>query len=352
MSASAAAPTKSAERAKSAPRKHHYVPVFYQLNFINENGLLWVYDRVRGSYKELHPSCICSEKNLYAARPEGKPLDMQVETKILGFIDYVGSRGIRDFIINKPSRDAEYEVALFMAFQWTRVPTMSRDIRTTYAQLINELCRVAFANVERAQSVLDQHKRETGEVLDLTPESMVESVRDKHFEIVATETAFLTNMIDQAMRLAEVLRRLDWEMLIASDETGFIICDCPVVVVPPKGCNDVGFVVPGSAKYFPISRHLCLRLGEPGNKRRLRKLDKEDVRTVNFNVAANSERFIMGPSQVQLENIVNRSASQQIEATPRVIVETVESDDNGSLQKLVSQKRRYFYPKNGASQAP
>jgi hypothetical protein len=24
------------------PRKHHYVPVFYQRNFVNEKGLLWV----------------------------------------------------------------------------------------------------------------------------------------------------------------------------------------------------------------------------------------------------------------------------------------------------------------------
>lgn len=229
---------------------------------------------------------------------------------------------------------------------------MSRDIRVTYAQLINELCRVAFANVERAQSILEQVERETGKVINLTPESMVESIREKHFEIVATETTFLTTMTDQAMRLSKILQHLDWEMLIASDETGFIVCDCPVVVVPPKGSRDVGFMVPGSAKYFPLSRQLCLRLGEPGKRRWLRKLDKDGVRTVNLNIAANSERFIMGPSRIQLENVVNRSGSQQIESTPRMIIETVESDDDGSLQKLVSQPRRYFYPKDGALQAP
>jgi hypothetical protein len=351
MPASAAAPAKSAGKKSGDPRKHHYVPVFYQRNFTNENGLLWVYDRVRGSYKELHPRCICFEKDLYTVRPEGKPPDVQVETKLLRFIDRIGSTGIRDFLANRPSRDAEQEVAFFMAFQWTRVPTMSRDIRATYAQLINELCRVAFATVERAQSILEQVERETGEAIHLTPESMVESVREKQFEIVATETTFLTNMTDQAMRLATILQQLDWEMLIASDETGFIVCDCPVAVVPPKGCNDVGFMVPGSAKYFPLSRQLCLRLGEPGKRRRLRGLDKEGVRTVNLNIAANSERFVMGPSKVQLENVVNRSGSQQIEATPRMIIETVESDDDGSLQKLVSQPRRYFYPKNGGLQA-
>jgi hypothetical protein len=342
------------QKAKKAgdPRKHHYVPVFYQKGFANDAGLLWVYDRNKGTYKELHPLSICFKKDLYAVKPEGKAPNMQVETGILKVIDCAGSVGIRDFMVNNPSREAEQEVALFMAFQWTRVPTMSKDIRATYAKLIEELSRIAFANVERARSIIEQHERETGEVIDVTAESMVESVRGKQFEIVATETAFLTTMLEQAMSLAKILLRLDWEVLVASEETGFIVCDCPVVVVPPKGCDQVGFVVPESAKYFPLWRRLCLRLGEPGKRRRLRKVDKEAVRIVNLNIAANSERFVMGPSKEQLENVVSRSASQKIDLIPRLTVETVESDDSGSLQKLSSHPRRYFYPKDGGRQAP
>jgi hypothetical protein len=342
------------QRARKAadPRKHHYVPVFYQKGFANDAGLLWVYDRNKGTYKELHPLSICFKKDLYAVKPEGKPPNMQVETDILKIIDYAGSVGIRDFTVNSPSREAEQEVALFMAFQWTRVPTMSRDIRATYAKLIEELTRIAFANVERAKSLIEQHERETGEVIGVTAESIVESVRGKQFEIVATETAFLTTMLEQAMSLTKVLLRLDWEVLIAPRETGFIICDCPVVVVPPRDCGQVGFMVPDSAKYFPLSRSLCLRLGEPGKRRRLRKLDKEAVRVVNLNIAANSERFIMGASKEQLENVVSRSASQTVDLSPRLTVETVEADGDGSLQKLSSHPRRYFYPKDGGRQAP
>jgi hypothetical protein len=340
------------DKSAKDPRKHHYVPVFYQRNFTNDAGLLWVYDRVRQSYKELHPRSVCFKKDLYAVKPKGKPPDMQVETKLLRHIDSMGSAGIRDFLSNKPSPNAEQEVAFFMAFQWTRVPTMSRDIRVTYAKLIEEFCRVAFSTVERAKSILEQHESETGEALGLTPESMVEDVKQKRFEIEATETAFLGTMIEQATSLARVLLQLDWEVLIASPESGFMISDCPVVVVPPRGSDQVGFAVPGSAKYLPLSRSLCLRLGEPGRRRRLRQLDKESVRTVNLNIAANSERFIMGHSRVQLENIVVRSASQNIELVPRFTVEAVESDDDGSLQKLSSHPRRYFYPKNGDPQAP
>jgi len=340
------------DKSAKDPRKHHYVPVFYQKNFTNDAGLLWVYDRARQTYKELHPLSVCFERDLYTVKPEGKPPDMQVETKVLRLVDSMGSAGIRDFLSNKPSRSTEEAVAFFMAFQWTRVPIMSRDIRVTYAKLIQELCRISFSSVERAESMLQQHERETGDAAGLTPESMVEAVKEKQFEIVATEAAFLRTMIEQAESLTRVLLQLDWEVLIASPETGFIISDCPVVVVPPRGSDQVGFAVPGSAKYFPLSRSLCLRLGEPGRRRRRRRLDKESVRTINLNIAANSERFIMGPSRVQLESIVVRSACRNIESVPRFTVEAVESDDDGSLQKLSSRPRRYFYPKNGAPHAP
>ncbi len=294
----AAAKTAETKKAKD-PRKHHNVPVFYQNNFVNERGLLWVYDRGRATYRELHPLVICFEKDLYAVKPENKPRDMQVESRILGTIDSTGFRGIRQFQVGRPNSEAEEAVALFTAFQWARLPTISRDIRLTYAKAIEELSRITFANVERAKAVMEKYARDTGESIKVTPESMVEAVQGKHIEITATEIPFLTNMMEQAVSLAKLLMGLNWEVLVAVEETGFIICDCPVVVVPPKGSRQVGFLVPGSAKYFPLSRHLCLRFGDPGNSRRLRKIDKESVRIVNQNIAANSERFIMCPSRIQ-----------------------------------------------------
>jgi hypothetical protein len=349
----AAAPSRAAASKKARdPRKHHYVPVFYQNNFANEAGLLWVYDRAKRAYKELHPSVVCFEKDLYAVKPENKPRDMQVELKILSTVDSLGFAGIRDFLMGKPSNDAEQQVALFMAFQWSRVPSISRDIRATYAKAIEELNRIAFANVERAKALMERYARDTGEAMNVTPESMVEMVRGKHVEITATEVPFLTNMIEQSMSLARLLIRFDWEVLVAPDETSFIICDCPVVVVPPKGSVQVGFAVPGTAKYFPLSRHQCLRVGKQGRMRRHKRVDKETVRIVNQNIAANSERFIMGPSRVQLENVVSRSKCERIESTPRFILETVSSNEDEALQALSAQPRRYFYPKNGSAYAP
>src|SRR5581483_10969982 len=149
----AVAKTKDRKRGND-PRKHHYVPVFYQTNFANERGLLWVYDRKREGYKELHPRVICFEKDLYAVKPENKPRDARVET-LLSSVDSLGFNGIRQFQTGTPNGEAEEQLAFFLAFQWTRVPTISRDIRTTYAKAIEEVGRIAFANVERATALME-----------------------------------------------------------------------------------------------------------------------------------------------------------------------------------------------------
>jgi hypothetical protein len=177
----AAASSQIGQKKKGRdPRKHHYVPVFYQKYFSSPEDMLWVYDRQRRTFKKLHPLVICFEKDLYALRPEGKPKDTKVETKILALVDALGATGIRDFDAGKANREAEEQVALFMAFQYNRVPTTSRDIRATYAKLIEELGRISFANVERAKAVLENYARDTGEAVTVTPESMVEAVQGKH----------------------------------------------------------------------------------------------------------------------------------------------------------------------------
>ena len=328
------------------------MPVFYQSYFANPDGLLWVYDRKHQSFMELHPLVICYEKDLYTVKPDGKPRDTRVETKVMGLVDGVGSRGIREFHANKPNRQAEEAVAFFTAFQYMRVPTMRRDISETYARSIEEFSRIAFATVERARHVIEQHARHTGELIIVTPESMVEAVQQKQINVVATEVPFLENMLHLSAKLSRLFLDLDWEILTASKDTGFILCDCPVVTVPPRGCKDVGFLVPGSAKYFPLTRDLCLRLGEPGKNRRYRKVDRESVRIINQNIAVNSERFIMGPSKAQLENVIERSGSGEMQSAPRLAIETIQSDDDGSLQKFSAMPRGYFYPKDGSLSAP
>ena len=66
--------------ALNDPRKHHYVPVFYQKHFANAEGSLWVYDRKLKWCKDLVPKNICFENDLYTLKHDGAPRDQRIES--------------------------------------------------------------------------------------------------------------------------------------------------------------------------------------------------------------------------------------------------------------------------------
>ena len=175
---------KAKGKEGNPPRKHHYVPVFYQTKFTNENGLLWVYDRRLHTYKELHPEVVCFKKDLYSFQPEGGPVDTRIETKVMAIGDGLGAAAIDRLEEGKGlDRDSFEGFTFFAGLQHQRLPSVDRDMRLIYAQTMEEVARVAFANVERAKSVMNSYLEKTGEKTTVTPESMVEAIQGKHLGV-------------------------------------------------------------------------------------------------------------------------------------------------------------------------
>jgi hypothetical protein len=326
------------------PRKHHYVPVFYQKHFANAEGLLWVYDRKLQTYKELHPDVICFQNDFYTLKPDDGPRDQRVESLAMATADGFCATALREVASGKIS-DSETLVTIgyFAGLQSSRLPSMETFIKANYKKAAEEIMRLTSTSVERMQSTLDQYAEKTGEAITVSAESMVDAVRGDHLDVVVNEGPFLQHIFKHAESLNKLFVRFSWDILMASDKTGFILCDDPVVIVPPRGVTAVGFGIPGSVKYFPLTRKMCLRMGDFGRDFRYRNVDGETVRAINQNIAANSSRFIMGPVREQLERIVVRSSSIEMDLKPRFTLQTVQQDDDGSLQMLSQNPRRYFY---------
>jgi len=331
------------------PRKHHYIPVFYQNQFTNANGLLWTYDRCLHTYKELPPKSVCFEKDLYALKPKNAPRDRRIESLVLSYIDGVGSSAIRELLSRKINSHAIQDLAYFIGVQFNRLPSVGRAVSQMWSKVGTAVMREMAANVGRMQSILERYTRETGESLAVSAESMVEAVRGGQVEAVATERPFLQGIFSHAEDIAHAIEQLDWQILVAPSVTGFVICDSPVVVVPPSGGRAVGFLVPGTVIYFPLKYSHCLRLGGPGPSFSHRKVSKEKLQIINYNIAANSERFVMGPEKAQLASVVKHSESSEADLTPRFTTESVDGSA-GPMLKMTFQPRRYFYGKG--SQAP
>jgi hypothetical protein len=333
----------------SEPRKHHYVPVFYQRNFADPNGLLWVYDRRLKSYKQLSPTVVCFEKDLYALKPtDGRPRDRRIETKCLSIVDGLAATAIRELVSGKANQETIQAVAYFIGVQFNRLPSIGRFLGALYVRGAQEMMRLMAVSTERMQGVLDDYARKTGEPLTVSADSMVTAVKENQLQVVSNEVPFLNHLFSQAFAASKALERMEWQVLISPPQTGFMLCDAPLTVVPRIGTTSVGLAVLGAVKYFPLMRGFCLRIGDIGFRVSNRKVSKETVQIINRNIAANSERFIMGPDTPQLQSIVKTSESVEEDSSPRFTIEAEEQDDEGSLQKITFQPRRYFYGKDGA----
>ena len=111
--------------------------------------------------------------------------------------------------------------------------------------------------------------------------------------------------------------------------------------------DGVGPGLPGVVSYFPITKRLCLKLHYARFAMRYWDIDSLYVRLVNRNVAANSERFIMGCDKQQLEDIVVSSGSTGYEAGERFLVDVLMSNEMKALVKFSFPPGRYFYNKYG-----
>jgi hypothetical protein len=334
---------------KGVPKKHHYIPQFYQRGFTAGNGLLWVYDRKLKTYKQLPPKTICCVEDFYSIKCDSAPQDRQIESTILSHIDGCGADVIRRVKSGEHLDGPGFrELVRYVAFQYTRTPCFRRGIESLYIKNAELMSRIMFATPERAKEAIERYHQDDTVQTTVTPESMVEAVLGEHLQVKVTEAPFLSQLLSLPEKLEPILEASNAEVLIAPENTGFIFCDNPIVAVPPEGfdinCGDgVGIAYPGAIRYFPLTRGLCLRLGEPDFGFRYRRVAREIVRTVNCNVAANSERFIMGSDHAQLQSAVKKSRSQELDPGEHIRVEIVEETKDNGLVKIMVQPRRYFY---------
>jgi hypothetical protein len=324
----------------AGPRKHHYVAAFYQRNFTNENGLLWVYDRSRERFTELNPSSVCAETDLYSLKRNGANNPI-IELKVLGPVDEMGATAIRRLRDDRAVERAA--IAYFLGFQHTRLPAMAQMILELHERALDAMMRTTAANEERMQSAIDDYERNTGKKIDVPAQSLVETVQQNQLVVKANKSVSLEAMVEQAKHIAQFVEALPWQILQANVDTGFMICDSPVTIVPPWGVDHIGVGIPDTVTYFPLTRRLCLRVGGRGPALESRLVDRDTVRVINRNIAANSERFIMGPLKPQLERVIAEANASQRPTRPRATIEVDGTPLNGGTITLRVNPRDHFY---------
>lgn len=327
----------------SEPKRHHYVPQFYQKGFTNTEGRFYVHDRSEQKVFLTTPHYVCVQRDLYAF-DKGSSTCRKFESDILADTDGMAAEV---FQCLKPSMKLTVgqiaTLAYFIGFQSCRLPSFERMVTQFSEGVFNNNLRITYQNTERATKEMNRYTKATGEVLPYTPEEIVKAVEENQIKISATKVPFLDAMIENSVPAAKYLLFTRWTFLVAPQSSRFILCDDPFVIVPPEGHNysSVAPGLPGVIVYFPLNESLCLLFQEGNFGYSFKKIDSQRVRTINNNIASHSERFTMGSNEVQLRAIVKNSCDRP--PGEKYSVEVVLQDEDNALTIVKRNVGRYFY---------
>jgi hypothetical protein len=278
-------------------------------------------------------------------RKEDGP-DQRVETEFLNKIETEARPLIHKLAAgHRLTEDEQLHIAFFTSLQCTRLPSFAKNVKTVTEHSFNTFVQMQFATPERTRQFFEDFQPDTGEEAGHEAEAHVESIRDGSVGFEATERNFLDHMFHSAVGLADwFMSQGEWIVLRAPDDAGFITCDHPFCPVPPQGWPHefIGPGLPGVMNFYPLTRGSCLMIRQGQPQVKMVRINKRAVRTINMNLAANSDRFIVGRDEDQLRVIVSRSQTQEADTNERFKIEAA-GDIDGMLETATVLVRRYFY---------
>ena len=325
-------------------RRHHYLPQFYLQRFTSEDGLLCLFDRETKTFRRQQPLNTAIRNEFYTVRDkEGSKSDA-----IERMLSELESEACMVFTKldkgQKAWRDEQERVsfAVFLGYLYTRTPAFDQA-QTQFAEHIYRAWMKAnHPTVEVTAQWFDklaQHTEET--VSDEVVQEFFKMVREGTYTLDVSRQHNIRLMMDTALHVAEVLLTLNWTFVRAPRDLSFITSDCPFTIAPPPGEEDLrpyGILTPGAVTTVPLGVSSCVMIEGVGATDRYGSLPKSVVRSINHNVALNSNRFVIGRDQSYLERLVKRTRIDQSQGASRFAFAEEEVD----AEVVLSAKHKRF----------
>jgi hypothetical protein len=147
---------------------------------------------------------------------------------------------------------------------------------------------------------------------EISAQEVFEMIRDDKYDVDIPRTYNIRLMIDIGLGIAETLLTMNWDFVAAPKEVPFITSDVPFTTAPPPGHEgSYGVLTPGAMSTVPLSDKTCLVLSGEGGRLQYGGIPKDAARTINNNVAMNSDRFVIARDRPFLEKVVARTRIDQ-----------------------------------------
>jgi hypothetical protein len=304
--------------------RHHYVPQFYQRQFADSEGLVWVYDRVSRTLDKRHPINTAVENKLYSYKDKNGVERHEVEDDLMRQVDGEGSSVISKlkpgYILTRSDRTA---LSNFAAFQFVRVPQMKRDINEMEEKVIKMMYKARAGTPEKAKKMIEQLEVATGEKQAIDPESLSKFIREERYTINFPNAQFVKFMLGMAVRAMDYFENMNWIIAYAPRRTSFVSSDNPFVISSHPNDDSwggTGILSRGATKWLPLGPRVALFIGEQGHGCAEVKLSANDVKDINLLIAENSDRIVFGKDEAHIRSVVRNSGIESQKRGSRIIV--------------------------------
>lgn len=215
----------------SVVKQAHTVPRFYLERFVDQNGLVWNYDKSSGTRWQAKPCNTATQGNFYAIPKEDGTLDLTIES-YLADIEEKAQSGYETLLMGGiPQGQARADFAGYIATQFVRTSAM----RKMYAEIQAHRLQERVNAIASDKVAFDRFMLEKGETLsDEKREELRLGILEPSNFILSVPQELTVSALLQADDLMEIVYKMNWSVGRASDSF-FITADNPVAAYANGG---------------------------------------------------------------------------------------------------------------------
>ncbi len=284
------------------PKRHHYVPEWYQARFAREvegKSLIYVYDKdapTEGPRLQ-QPKNTGVEGLLYAFKDDaGQEISLEEDfAELENIVQPVIEQWIRPK--HKPSDEEIGFMALFVGHMLGRSPRMI-EMDAQFGDALSVAMMRDLAKRPEEQVKAFHELKAQGKLPGIdSPEELQDFLAafEENFTIKFDRKYAMGQSIKIGHELVELLIDMNWCLLCAPSDAFFITSDCPVNMVFFSSDGKAGFggglSHPTAQVTFPLSPEVSILIDHRTNQRR-RRVKEKVVADLNRRQAAKAERFV------------------------------------------------------------
>jgi len=306
----------------TSPKRHHYLPQFY-IDAFCRSGKIWVYDRQKDQFRQQTPPNTAVIGHYYSiAAPDGEK-DTELES-VLAQVESEAKPIIAKVSDGRRISDQEKaNLAYFIAWLYARVPEFQATYEDLSEELYKKILRQAFATVEETQRLVESHPALKDHPITISAKRLHEFVQGGDYEIKTHRNLSLMMSIETAQDLWNYFVQMNWVFCRAEAGSHYITTDTPVCLIPPvvkpgPAWMGTGLLTPGAAKLVPLTSNTALLMGDRGTRMVHRATEAWRVRDGNLALAVRCHRYLLGPDEAELRDLVSTTGIAGTEPPPRI----------------------------------